>query len=152
MKPAQPKARRSLPLVEARSCGPCHACCVVFRIDEPAAAKEAHERCGHLATSSKGGRCAIYSDRPKTCRDFECLWLRGAGGPDDRPDLRGVVLHEIEHSLEHTAIVVVTECVDGAMEEGTPGAEIAHSIGFQTHVLMMFKDGRRRAIVPAPGR
>jgi len=46
--------------------------------------------CRHLAA---GCGCGIYDQRPKSCADFACDWLRGTwGGEDDRPDLSGVIV------------------------------------------------------------
>ena len=71
-----------------RECGDCHACCIDLRIDQ----KPPGTRCEYLATP---GGCSIYPQRPKLCRDYDCLWrLMGAGLLDDdqRPDRIGCVL------------------------------------------------------------
>jgi len=54
-----------------RSCEGCNACCIVFRID--ALEKAPGIPCEHLA----GKRCGIYLDRPQTCRNYHCPWIRG---------------------------------------------------------------------------
>lgn len=64
-----------------RACGSCTLCCKVLGVRE--IDKLSGEWCRH-AVSKRG--CAIYADRPETCRTFRCLWLDGLTGDDDRPD------------------------------------------------------------------
>lgn len=68
-----------------RECGPCTLCCTVFRVEE--LGKPVHVPCSHVCASG----CAIYAQRPLSCRDFTCGWLRGVMRPEDRPDRVGVV-------------------------------------------------------------
>ena len=52
------------------SCGTCTFCCTqvgVRELGKPKGIKCRHE------TESQG--CAIYPERPKSCRMFNCLWL-----------------------------------------------------------------------------
>jgi len=35
--------------------------------------------------------CSIYAERPKCCREWECLWLHGLFGEELRPDKSGVI-------------------------------------------------------------
>jgi len=59
----------------------------------PELGKRTYEACGHLCEAG----CGIYADRPRSCRSFECQWLRGMlevdGGVDLalRPDSCGVM-------------------------------------------------------------
>lgn len=64
-----------------RSCGTCSACCRWPAI--PEINKPARTTCPHL--DKKGYGCTIYKDRPKTCADYQCSWLRGAGAEEDQP-------------------------------------------------------------------
>ncbi|HSH76550.1 MAG TPA: hypothetical protein VLA09_12750 [Longimicrobiales bacterium] len=74
-----------------RVCGPCSACCTVMGV--PEIGKGTHEICAHLC----GAGCAIYADRPGSCRAFDCQWLRGVLEVDEtvdndlRPDSCGVI-------------------------------------------------------------
>lgn len=74
-----------------RACGSCTACCTVISVHE--LGKGAYEGCKHLGESG----CGIYADRPRSCRSFECQWLRGVlefDGTIDtalRPDSCGVI-------------------------------------------------------------
>lgn len=74
------------------SCGECNGCCIPFQIDE--IKKKDDTRCVYLQ-SSEEGCCSIYQNRPKTCKDFECEWLRGKierGQLRYRPDNLGLVV------------------------------------------------------------
>lgn len=70
-----------------RSCGSCRLCCRVVAVIE--LGKPKGTWCEHAGP--KG--CGIYEERPKSCRDFACLWLWGFPGlePEDRPDRTRVV-------------------------------------------------------------
>lgn len=61
-------------------------CCHVGSV--PELGKPAHSPCAHAA---KG--CAIHgsASRPMVCDSFQCSWLRGAGLPEDRPDISKVM-------------------------------------------------------------
>ena len=69
-------------------CGNCRLCCKLFRIEEPELVKPCHEWCKH--SCDKG--CAIYDERPETCRKFSCWWLAGDYPEKYRPDKVGVVV------------------------------------------------------------
>ena len=55
------------------------------------------------------GNCKIYptkgekDTRPKCCDEYKCLWVRGYGGEEDRPDKALMVFDEsrgIENAIE----------------------------------------------------
>lgn len=93
-----------------------------------------------------------YDTRPVSCRSFACLWLKGAGGEEHRPDLCGFVMREIEHPAQPgVALVQVFELVDGALAAGSEGEAAAHEVGYQYPTLMVRRDGTRRAIQPTGG-
>ena len=61
-----------------------------------------------------GGGCAIYTDRPEVCRDFECEWLtRRDLSRQLRPDLVGTILMEDADSDEYRAVCAKPREVDG---------------------------------------
>ena len=60
-----------------RSCGTCTLCCKVLRIVE--LAKPHGVWCQHART---GQGCAIYSDRPPSCRAFRCGYLASPELPE----------------------------------------------------------------------
>ena len=73
-----------------RQCGDCTACCVTANV--PELQKLEYTPCKHLC----GTGCAVYPDRPTTCRLYQCLWLlnhKKAPLDDEmRPDRWGLVL------------------------------------------------------------
>lgn len=71
-----------------RTCGPCTLCCKLLAVYE--IKKPDHEWCNHCST--KAG-CAIYESRPQSCREFRCLWLRGVGPDELRPDRSKVIMN-----------------------------------------------------------
>lgn len=136
----------TLPVLQPRTCGECDACCVVYAITEPEVTKEAHARCGHLVDVG----CGIYATRPPTCREFVCLWMRGLGGDEHRPDRCGYVVRDIEHAaLAHGGCVAFTELRAGALADGTPGTEAAREAGFSLPVIVTYRDGTQRLIMPS---
>jgi len=80
------------PSPPAKSCGSCSLCCKVMRIDE------LEKPMGAWCPNFKAGvGCAIYADRPASCRGFHCMWLLHPTMPDSvRPDRCKVVL-EVDH-------------------------------------------------------
>ena len=61
----------------AGDCGSCTACCRVYSI--PELQKPAGKWCDHCAI---GDGCKVYERRPKTCVEFECLWLQSQQRPE----------------------------------------------------------------------
>ncbi len=53
-----------------KECGDCTLCCKLLQVSE--LEKPQGRLCVHV-DGSKG--CAIYSERPQSCRSFHCLWL-----------------------------------------------------------------------------
>ena len=77
-----------------RACGECSLCCTVLRVDElekPAGRDCAHQRAG--------GGCAIHAERPRICRAYHCLWLRGGGEAADRPDRLGALVDVVSDGI-----------------------------------------------------
>jgi hypothetical protein len=68
-----------------RSCEGCTACCTTHGVVE--LKKPYFEPCKHQCATG----CAIYSQRPPSCRDFYCQWRVGAVG-GERPDTSGIVI------------------------------------------------------------
>lgn len=70
-----------------RDCGGCNACCTAMRVT--ALGKPAGTPCPH---QNEHG-CGIYPDRPSTCRQWFCMWVRddkGLFAEHHRPDKLGV--------------------------------------------------------------
>lgn len=74
-------------LTAARECGECTACCSVLGVLEEG--KPYYTDCRFL---KKG--CSVYPDRPPSCQEFKCEWLKGdiQFPADYRPDRCGVVI------------------------------------------------------------
>lgn len=56
-----------------------------------------------MQLSSGCNNCEIYEDRPRTCRDYTCLWLAGYGRQNDRPDKSLMLIdnpNRIENAIE----------------------------------------------------
>src|SRR5271154_2791085 len=95
-----------------RSCGDCRLCCKTHQIYE--LKKPRGQWCEHAC--SKG--CSIYADRPKGCRDFDCLWLI-SGMPEfasraadifpieERPDVLRVVFTAFAGGIRHPDTMVM---------------------------------------------
>lgn len=77
-------------LVEGRSCGECNVCCVSLTINDVAMQKPQGYRCKN---AQRDNSCAIYTDRPQTCRSFFCGWRKLKWvRPSLRPDSSGVLI------------------------------------------------------------
>lgn len=83
-------------MIAARTCGGCTACCEIVPVKE--IGLKAYTRCQHArdAMHVKGPGCAIYAERPYSCRSWSCLWLKTPGLPPElRPDRCGIVVDEL---------------------------------------------------------
>ena len=77
-------------LIPGRDCGSCNVCCVSLTIDDPELQKLQGYRCRNALPDNS---CAIYPNRPRTCRDFNCGWrLLKWVRQTLRPDLSGVLV------------------------------------------------------------
>jgi hypothetical protein len=102
-----------------RACGECTLCCTVLRVDE--LGKLGGAPCRHLR--SQGSGCSIHPTRPRICRAYRCLWLRGSLLEGDRPDRLGALLDLREAGgWPHLAI---REAEPGAFERSPRLREIA---------------------------
>jgi len=110
-------------------CSGCTLCCKVLGVEELAKARDVW--CCH---ASKGTGCAIYAERPHTCRTFACLWLTQNLPPDARPDR----VHGVLATTDDGSHVVLHE------DPGWPGyASAALSTFFST----LTRDGKVSVVV-----
>lgn len=72
-----------------RICGSCTLCCKLMEISE--IEKPVGEWCGFCSVGN-GCRIKYHAERPKSCGEFNCLWLQGIGTEDMRPDRSKVVM------------------------------------------------------------
>lgn len=134
------KRARSLPLPQfKRSCGECTACCTALAVEE--IDKGVGVTCAHVCT--KG--CEIYSDRPKSCGDFSCLWLDGMFDLSERPDKLGIVWcyqkHEFAHVVETTTLTGF-QYLPGAFNNPL-NLELVKKYSEHSLVMLVSKDDRR---------
>lgn len=74
-----------------RKCGECTACCKILPVVE--LSKPALTRCKH---QRHGKGCAIYDQRPLSCRLWSCLWLTDPQTADlSRPDRSHYVIDPV---------------------------------------------------------
>lgn len=77
----------------SRKCGTCNLCCLVFEVKAPTVVKDSTTWCPNCSIGQKEG-CKVYgtADRPEECGSFYCLWTRGVGPDEGRPDRSRAVL------------------------------------------------------------
>ena len=92
-------------------CGTCTACCRVFAI--PELAKPAGKWCGHCDI---GKGCKIHEARPKTCVDYQCLWLMSQYRDDPRQRLA------LELRPDRSKVVISPSTNPNVMAPGAPDA------------------------------
>lgn len=111
---SQRQTKKSMTMSHAaRTCGNCAACCggwlrlVVGDLIVDGAP------CPH----STGHSCGIYEQRPTTCRDFACAWLKSGGliPSGFRPDKVGVIV--LDNRLTWKGIPVDVLVVAGTPRE-----------------------------------
>jgi hypothetical protein len=82
-------------IVPGRACGSCMMCCKVPYIEE--FKKPPGVWCAH-AVAGRG--CAIYADRPPSCRAFYCSWMLDASfGPEWKPEKAKFVVYVQQNNM-----------------------------------------------------
>lgn len=101
-----------------RGCGPCTACCTVMAVTE--LNKPMRRACDHVGRDG----CRIHPERPSSCREFHCLWLRGAVGDGDetRPDALGVMFDHFTTRGTDDQHTLAFELWPGALESPAAAA------------------------------
>lgn len=135
--------RKVIKQAPARSCGACHACCVVLPIRAAGWEKAEAERCRHL---TEGGKCGVYDERPTPCRAFECLWLAGRLPFETtwRPDRLGLLLTGME--IEGNHLLYAYEVWKGAAVSSPSAASLLAAIAADQVVVVVDPHP------PAPGK
>lgn len=137
------------PAIPARACGGCVACCQVLNIDEPDLVKPADQMCTHC--TSQG--CGIHDNRPKVCRDWDCVWRRIESMPlETRPDHLGVVWtidRQAEPQTPFDRLYFVARAVDEpeALKKG-PTTDVAAMLAHGPLPIFATWDDQRRMIYP----
>ena len=124
-----------------RSCGGCTACCTVLAVHE--LHKPMRWACDHLDC----GGCGIYEARPRGCRDFDCLWLRGEipGDESRRPDRLGVIFDCFRDKATNAVRFVAFEVWSGAFHEPAAATLLAE-LSATREVQLSCRDGSWRTI------
>ena len=124
-----------------RSCGNCTACCTVLAVEE--LQKPMRWACEHVACSG----CQIYDARPHACREFNCLWLRGAISGDEsrRPDKLGMLIDCFHSTATNKLRFVAFELWNGAFDEPS-GAALLAEMAATREVDLSYRNGTWRTI------
>ena len=129
----------------ARQCGDCSLCCKLLRIPELDKPKD--EWCPNFAHRIG---CAIYADRPPSCRDFSCCWLVDPTmGPEWKPSVCKMVLDAKPRLLVVHADPAVTKPWRAEPYSSVLKRLAAQGLTQGTLVMVM---ERRRSIVILPDR
>ena len=130
-----------------RTCGDCTACCTVLAVEE--LRKPMRWACEHVACDG----CRAYEARPQACRDFNCLWLRGAISGDEsrRPDNLGVLFDFFHSSASNDSRFVAFELWNGAFDEPAGAALLAETASCR-EIQLSYRNGswRTMGVQPAP--
>lgn len=126
--------------VAGRECGDCRACCIHFRIDDPAL----HKLNGAVCSNLVPGGCAIYDARPAPCREFYCFWRLELLPDEWRPDRSGVLLFgEKDPGMAHSGRAAVFKLIGDH--------RVAVSDGFAEVVVLMIERGHSVMLaIPGP--
>ncbi|HEY3965042.1 MAG TPA: hypothetical protein VGM05_10870 [Planctomycetaceae bacterium] len=124
-----------------RECGECAACCTVLAVHE--LQKPARWACDHVGCHG----CGVYETRPESCREFNCLWLRGALNPDPalRPDKLGVMFDRFYSLAVDRDRCVAFELWNGACDNPR-AADLLRRIATEREVDVSYRDGTWRTI------
>lgn len=123
--------------VASRPCGECTACCTVLAIAE--LDKPIGITCVHA--SLKG--CGTYETRPKSCREYLCLWKLGFGTMEERPDRLGLVMSPMNPGTPGYPAATVHELWPDAFDDAAAFLEETAS----RQPLLLIRDGMVRAIL-----
>ncbi len=138
-------------IVNFRACGDCQACCTVVGVEE--LHKPNWTRCAQQCETG----CAIYPDRPRTCRGYSCLWAAGLleGEDERRPDRLGILLDLRSESNSDSVrpgdrvLIQAWEVWPGAMDQ-PEGAALLNQIAERCLVLVR-RYGSEMAVVYPSG-
>lgn len=128
-----------------RECGSCSLCCKV--LDVPAVYKPAGQWCKHFAA---GSGCEIHQLRPKSCREFACLWLKDYGLDDAwKPSVSKFVMAE---AYDGDAIMIHLDPKQKNAWRAEPYytalKAMAAKVMQANQLIMIVEPGRRFALTP----
>ncbi|MBS0264382.1 MAG: hypothetical protein JSS02_20775 [Planctomycetes bacterium] len=123
------------------ACGDCGACCVLLPIVE--LNKPGRWACDHLTRQG----CGCYDERPGACREFHCVWLRGALGSDValRPDRLGVMFDWFQIRGTGEECCQALELWPGAFDDARVG-QLLQILTTRWAVNLLYRDSRRSTL------
>ena len=127
-----------------RSCGTCTACCKTHGIHEEIQ-KLAGEWCVHC---NRGRGCKIYETRPTPCRVYQCGWLEGFWGEQDRPDRRKILIDSHETPREKLSYICIWEVREGEIERAYAQTKKRFYLNRGLCVVLVRLSGKRTVIFP----
>ena len=131
---------------KGRSCGTCTACCEVMIV--PELNKPANKLCQFA-----DGGCRMYEHRPPTCKDWNCLWLKGEMRDRDRPDKVGFVPWLMPQSLVREwghPVIAFREIKEGSTVVPT-GAQTIKKYNKKGVSVVVIRKESGRVFYPANG-
>jgi hypothetical protein len=126
-----------------RPCGPCVACCTTMGVSE--LGKQPGVVCWHLGTSEHVG-CGIYGTRPNSCRTFNCLWKKGLGSTDERPDRTGIIF---DVSIPPIQALIAREITFGAFEQHS---DMFDRLGKEGQLVILLRDEKMVRMIGPPDK
>lgn len=133
-----------------RVCGGCTACCKTHEVTE--IQKPIGQWCPDCAI---GKKCRVYANRPDSCKDFVCQWLKGYSEEHQRPDKSKIVVDYTE--ILGNPVCSIWEVTEGAITRSfaQETTQFALQAGIPVvHVLLSGKkivllpDGTKRSLHP----
>lgn len=129
-------------MAKKRICGGCTACCTTHGVSE--LDKLPGYSCTHCAVNVG---CKIYNNRPTSCKDFRCEWLKGFGKIKHRPDKTGIVLDFVR--IEPLGdFLQIWEAVKGSLEYTFTKSITRTILKENIFVAYLYLSGKRALLVP----
>ena len=105
-----------------KDCGSCALCC---KLPELPGFKPPGVWCPNIDLKKHKERCKAYEERPKGCREFECMWRLYDSAPEDmRPDRCGVLFEVLEEEKVVALLVDYKKVKNLNWTKGKSGAVI----------------------------
>lgn len=99
--------------------------------------KSAHQRCIY----QKGRGCAIYTNRPPSCKAFSCAWLLGMIGKRMKPSRVHAVIHasELFSRTENTRIKILRVTCDDRKKVHHEIADLVKKTSYRCPIVMEYR-------------
>lgn len=100
-------------------CEKCNECCITLRIHKKYLSwRDTHKESGEICDKLVNGRCIRYSNRPKLCKNFRCLWLTLGNDernrPEWRPDKVGFIVRLVTEGDQQ--LIIIKELVKNSLD------------------------------------